>query len=474
MKPNTPTLESLSSIHADGSKKNLHPADVRGSFTRWRRLAALVMLTIYVALPWIPVNGYPAVFLDVVERRFHFFGITFATQDLWIGFFVVTGLAFSLFYITALFGRLWCGWTCPYTVFLENVYRRIERFIDGDATARRALDAAPWTGMKITKRVTKHALYLLVSAVIAHVALSYFVSLHGLYEMMSGPPQKHLIAFGVVLFLTAALYGSFSWFREQFCVILCPYGRLQSALTDDHSVVIGYDKQRGEPRGKGESAGACVDCRRCVQVCPTGIDIRNGLQLECIGCSACVDACDEIMTKLHRPTGLVRYDSHTGLHGGKTRYIRPRTLFYTFMLLAGVAAFFVASRSLSPMSTSLVRMQGASYFVQDGVVRNQFTIRIINKRNREGTFRITLDGQLPADIQVSGNEQVLTLAPMQENQRTLIISVPVKSFHDGILFKARISDTQTNDSVLTRGIELLGPDPRLQNHAPLNPKDYLQ
>ena len=474
MKPNTPTLESLSSIHADGSKKSLHPADVRGSFTRWRRLAALLMLIVYVALPWIPVNGYPAVFLDVVERRFHFFGITFATQDLWIGFFVVTGLAFSLFYVTALFGRLWCGWTCPYTVFLENVYRRIERFIDGDATARRALDAAPWTGMKITKRGTKHALYLLVSAVIAHVALSYFVSLHGLYEMMSGPPQKHLVAFGVVLFLTAALYGSFSWFREQFCVILCPYGRLQSALTDDHSVVIGYDKKRGEPRGKGESAGACVDCRRCVQVCPTGIDIRNGLQLECIGCSACVDACDEIMTKLHRPTGLVRYDSHTGLHGGKTRYIRPRTLFYTFMLLAGVAAFFVASRSLSPMSASLVRMQGASYFVQDGVVRNQFTIRIINKRNREGTFRITLDGQLPADIQVSGNEQVLTLAPMQENQRTLIISVPVKSFHDGILFKARISDTQTNDSVLTRGIELLGPDPRLQNNAPLNPKDYLQ
>ena len=474
MKPNTPTLESLSSIHADGSKKSLHPADVRGSFTRWRRLAALLMLIVYVALPWIPVNGYPAVFLDVVERRFHFFGITFATQDLWIGFFVVTGLAFSLFYVTALFGRLWCGWTCPYTVFLENVYRRIERLIDGDATARRALDAAPWTGMKITKRVTKHALYLLVSALIAHVALSYFVSLHGLYEMMSGPPQKHLVAFGVVLFLTAALYGSFSWFREQFCVILCPYGRLQSALTDDHSVVIGYDKKRGEPRGKGESAGACVDCRRCVQVCPTGIDIRNGLQLECIGCSACVDACDEIMTKLHRPTGLVRYDSHTGLHGGKTRYIRPRTLFYTFMLLAGVAAFFVASRSLSPMSASLVRMQGASYFVQDGVVRNQFTIRIINKRNREGTFRITLDGQLPADIQVSGNEQVLTLAPMQENQRTLIISVPVKSFHDGILFKARISDTQTNDSVLTRGIELLGPDPRLQNNAPLNPKDYLQ
>ena len=471
---NAPNLVSLGSINQDGSKKTLHPSDVNGKFTRGRRWFALVLLIVYVALPWIPVNGFPAVFLDVLNRRFHFMGLTLAVQDLWVGFFLVTGLGFSLFYITALFGRVWCGWTCPYTVFLEHVYRRIERLIDGDAAARRKLDASPWNAQKITKRVLKHGAYIFSSLVIAHIFLSYFVSIKGLYEMMHHSPTAHTVAFGVVMFLTAGLYGAFSWFREQFCVILCPYGRLQSALTDDHSVVIGYDKKRGEPRGKGESAGACVDCRRCVQVCPTGIDIRNGLQLECIGCAACVDACDEIMTKLHRPTGLVRYDSHIGLHGGKTRYIRPRTLFYTFMLLAGVAAFFVASRSLSPMSASLVRMQGASYFVQDGVVRNQFTIRIINKRNREGTFRITLDGQLPADIQVSGNEQVLTLAPMQENQRTLIISVPVKSFHDGILFKARITDTETNDSVLTRGIELLGPDPRLQNHAPLNPKDYLQ
>jgi len=474
MKPATPTLETLSTIREDGSRKNVHPADVSGPFTRWRKVIAALMLGIYILLPWIPINGYPAVFLDAVKRRFHFFGITFATQDLWIGFFVVTGLAFSLFYVSSLFGRVWCGWACPYTVFLEHVYRRIERFIDGDATARRQLDAAPLSVGKITRRLLKHALYLAVSVLIAHVALSYFVSLRGLYAMMHDSPQMHFMAFGAVVFLSGALYFSFSWFREQFCIILCPYGRLQSALIDDHSIVIGYDAERGEPRGKGERAGACVDCRRCVQVCPTGIDIRNGLQLECIGCSACVDACDDIMTKLQRPLGLIRYDSHTGLQGGKTRFVRPRTIFYTFMLLAGCTALSLALLTLSPLGASLVRMSGASYYVNEGVVRNQFTIRVINKRNRDSAFHITLEGSLPAQVIVTGNEQEVALPPMQEVQRTITVSLPTAAFHDGILFKARITDTRTGDSVLTRGIELLGPDPRVQDHAPLNPKDYLQ
>jgi cytochrome c oxidase accessory protein FixG len=225
-------LVSLGSINEDGSKKTLHPADVAGKFTRGRRIVALLILIVYVSLPWIQVNGFPAVFLDVLNRRFHFMGLTLAVQDLWVGFFLVTGLGFSLFYVTALFGRVWCGWTCPYTVFLEHVYRRIERWIDGDAAApsarRRTLDAA-----KITRRVIKHTIFIVISLLIAHIFLSYFVSIKGLYEMMHHSPKHHFMAFGVVLFLTAGLYGAFSWFREQFCVIMCPYGRLQSALSDD-------------------------------------------------------------------------------------------------------------------------------------------------------------------------------------------------------------------------------------------------
>jgi cytochrome c oxidase accessory protein FixG len=476
MKPSTPTLVSLSTIQADGSRKFVHPADVHGSFTTWRRVAALVLLVIYVALPWIQVNGFPAVFLDVQERRFHFFGLTLATQDLWIGFFLVTGLAFGLFYITALFGRIWCGWTCPYTVFLEQLYRRVERWIDGDGTARRQLEDAPWTASKIARRVFKHGVFLLISAAIAHVFLSYFVSIKSLYDMMKQSPTHHTLAFGVVLFLTGALYFSFSWFREQFCVILCPYGRLQSALTDDNSVVIGYDKKRGEPRGKGTAekpAGDCINCRRCVQVCPTGIDIRNGLQLECIGCAACVDACDDVMLKLKRPKGLVRHDSYKGLQGGKTKFIRPRTLFYTVILFVWVAAFSVAITRISPLRASVVRMGGASFYVDNGMIRNQFQLRIINKRNAASTYRIQLVGNVPPSLQIIGVDQTIDLPAMGEDQKTIVLTLPQADYKERSKFTIKVTDIARGDSSETRVMEYLGPDPQAAPAAKLNAKDFI-
>lgn len=471
----TPTLETLSTIHTDGSRKFVHPADVKGRFTKLRKITALLLLLVYVALPWIPINGYPAVFLDVQERRFHFLGLTLATQDLWVGFFLITGLAFSLFYITALFGRLWCGWTCPYTVFMEHVYRRVERWIDGDATARRRLEDAPWTANKIMRRGLKHGVFLLISAAIAHIFLSYFVSLERLYEMMKGPPSEHLLAFGVVMFLTVALYFAFSWFREQFCIILCPYGRLQSALTDDHSVVIGYDKARGEPRGKaGSTTGSCIDCRRCVQVCPTGIDIRNGLQLECIGCAACVDACDDIMTKLKRPTGLVRYDSHVGLHGGKTKFVRPRILFYTLLLFIGAGAFTFSATRITPLRASAVRMVGAPFYVADGVLRNQFLIRVINKRNSPATYKLEMVGEMPAKMTVTGFTETLQLGPLGEEQKTLVLSLPESEFKGPFKLQVKVTDAERGDSMTTRVMEFLGPDARLKSNTPLNAKDFIQ
>ena len=476
MKPSTPTLVSLSTIQADGSRKFVHPADVHGSFTTWRRVVALVLLVIYIALPWIPVNGFPAVFLDVQERRFHFFGLTLATQDLWIGFFLVTGLAFGLFYITALFGRVWCGWTCPYTVFLEQVYRRVERWIDGDGTARRQLEDAPWTASKIARRVFKHGVFILISAAIAHVFLSYFVSIKSLYDMMKQSPTHHTLAFGVVLFLTGALYFSFSWFREQFCVILCPYGRLQSALTDDNSVVIGYDKIRGEPRGKGtveKPAGDCINCRRCVQVCPTGIDIRNGLQLECIGCAACVDACDDVMLKLKRPKGLVRHDSYKGLQGGKTKFIRSRTVFYTVILFVWIAAFSVAITRISPLRASVVRMGGASFYVDNGMIRNQFQLRIINKRNAASTYRIQLVGNVPPSLQIIGVDQTIDLPAMGEDQKTIVLTLPQADYKERSKFTIKVTDIARGDASETRVMEYLGPDPHTTPAAKLNAKDFI-
>ncbi len=467
---------SLGSINEDGSKRVLHPADVSGPFTRWRRLSALVLLVIYTALPWIPVNGFPAVFLDVAERRFHFFGLTLATQDLWVFFFLVTGLGFSLFFITSLLGRIWCGWTCPYTVFLEHVFRRVERLIDGDAAARRKLDAAPWSAGKIVRRVVKHALYLMLAALIAHFFLAYFVSLPRLYEMMKGSPAEHIKAFGVVVFLTLALYFCFSWFREQFCVIMCPYGRLQSTLTDDHSVIIGYDQKRGEPRGRvtDPNAGDCVNCSRCVQVCPTGIDIRNGLQLECIGCAACVDACDDIMTKLGRRKGLVRYDSLTGLNGGKTRHLRPRTLFYTALALVGMTVFAIRASGIAPMLANALRMSGSAFYVSEGVIRNHFQVRVINKRNAPAAYTFSVEGEVPPELRVAGNESPLRLPALGEELKPLVFTLPQPVYQKPLRMVVRVTETGSGRSVKTMPIEFTGPDPLTQNPNYLDARQYLQ
>ncbi|RBP46465.1 cytochrome c oxidase accessory protein FixG [Roseimicrobium gellanilyticum] len=468
MSQRAPNLTSVTTINADGSHRFLHPSDVKGRFTLARRLTALVLIAVYVGLPWIPVKGFPAVFLDVANRRFHFFGFTLVAQDLWLGFFLVTGLAFGLFYVTSLFGRLWCGWTCPYTVFLEHVYRRVERFIDGDAAARKKLDAAPWSFRKVLRRVAKHSIYLALSVAIAHVFLSYFVSIPQLYAWMQGPPSQHLLAFGVVLSLTTGLYFAFAWFREQFCIILCPYGRLQSALTDDHTVVIGYDEKRGEPRGKvgAPGVGDCINCMRCVQVCPTGIDIRNGLQLECIGCAACVDACDAIMAKVGRAPGLVRYDSMQGLSGKRTRYLRTRTLVYTVFALMGLLAAGAALYSLKPVRVLAKRIPGQPFFVSEGTVRNQFTIRIINKQHGPALFRVELDNaDAPEGMSLLGAESAVEVPSLDEVEKTVILTIPQKQYQGSQRVRINIHETG-NGVKLSQEVEFLGPDLRFSTLPP--------
>jgi hypothetical protein len=289
--PRRPSLDSVTTIQDDGSRPFIYTSDTHGRFSQARRGSAFALFAFYLSLPWIKLNGYPAVFLDVAERRFHLFGITGAAQDLWLMFFIITGLGFSLFFVTALLGRVWCGWACPHTVFLDHVYRRIERLIEGDAVRRRALAAAPLSVGKILKVGLKHTLYVLVSAVITHLLLAYFVSVPEVWVMMRAAPTEHWSAFGVIAVATGALYFNFAWFREQLCIVVCPYGRIQSALIDDNSLVVGYDAKRGEPRGKvgTPAAGDCVACSRCVQVCPTGIDIKQGLQMECVSCTQCID-----------------------------------------------------------------------------------------------------------------------------------------------------------------------------------------
>jgi cytochrome c oxidase accessory protein FixG len=459
-----PNLVSLTTINPDGSHYILHPADVSGRFTFFRRIFGILLIAVYVLLPWIPINGAPALFFDVENRRFHIFGLTLLTQDLWVFFFLISGLGFSLFFLTALLGRLWCGWACPYTVFLEHVFRRIERWIDGDANARRKLDAAPSSARKTIRRIVKQGLYILAAALIAHVFISYFVSLPRLYQFMREGPLQHGATFTIISALTAVLWFCFAWFREQFCIILCPYGRIQSALTDEETVVIGYDEKRGEPRGKATdpNAGACIDCHRCVQVCPTGIDIRNGLQMECIGCAACIDACDDIMRKVNRPTGLVRYDSTKGLAGEKRRILRPRIWLYAGMGMIGFLALgFTAFHKAKPVFAEVSRMRGAPFFVDPTVVRNHYQLRLLNKRNQPVTFTISLDNP-PPGFTLSGIGEPLTLAAHAEASRPMIVINDLDEYTGPAELTLKIK-AQPGDATITQKIKFLGPNPSKKN-----------
>ena len=457
MKPKAPIRDSVTTINPDGSRYFVHPADVRGFWTSLRRIAGLGLIAVYIALPIVQINGAPAVFLDIFHRKLHIFGLTFLFQDLWLLFFLITGTGFALFVITSLFGRLWCGWACPQTVFLDHVFRRVERLIDGDAPSRRRLEDAPLSGGKILRRVVKHGIYIVLCAAIAHLFLSYFVSIPELYRMTHLSPLENWSAFLFVSALTGILYFNFAWFREQFCIIMCPYGRLGSALIDDNSIVVGYDTVRGEPRGKqGSTTGDCIDCRRCVQVCPTGIDIRQGLQIECISCEACIDACDEIMTKIDRPKGLIRHDSLNAFSGKKTRFLRPRLFLYLALMIAGATAFGLSTQRLKPVVVSALRMQGAPYFKEGDRLRNNFLIRLANKRSTPHTYTVSVVSPVAALEVAGGNNQPVTLLPATDIQEPLILTLPLADFPGQ--FEVKIQILGENGQVENeRTVPFLGP-----------------
>ena len=459
-----PSLDSVTTINDDGSRLFLHPADTRGRWTTARRVVAWALIVVYVLLPWIKIGGYPAVFLDVAERRFHLFGWTVASQELWLLFFLITGVGFALFFVTALLGRVWCGWACPQTVFLEFVFRAIERLLDGDAPARRRLDAAPWDTRKTVKRIVKHGLFLVCSALIAHMFLAYFVSLPELYRMITSAPTAHWGLFLFMLVSSGLLYGNFAWFREQLCIVICPYGRLQSALVDDHSLVVGYDAKRGEPRRGSPAAapaqaGDCIDCLRCVQVCPTGIDIRQGLQMECLACTACIDACDDVMVRLRKPRGLVRYDSLTNFAGGRTRWLRPRTILYAVLLCVGAAMLLTTVGRVKPAAFDAMRMPGGAYFVEAEAVRNQLLVRLTNKTAAPRRFRLDV-ADAPAELVATGTGEDFSVAPMAEELHTVVLRLPRSAYRGRFRFRIVAEDLEGGYSI-AKALDFLGPDPKL-------------
>jgi len=432
--PSKPTLDRLFSVGADGSRRAIHPAAVRGKFQRWKNWIWAALIALYLVLPWVEIGGHPAILIDIQRRHFFLFGSTFNAQDFWLAFFFITGLGFALFVVSALYGRVWCGYGCPQTVFLEGVFRRIEIWFEGTPRARVALDKSAWTIDKIRRRGSKLAVFLLISLVLSHTFLGYFVPITEVLHATTSPPAENWIAFLFVMAFTAVIFVNFTWFREQLCIVICPYGRLQSVLYDEQTINVGYDRLRGEPRGKlvrGSSTGGdCIDCFKCVTVCPTGIDIRNGTQLECVGCANCIDACDEVMAAVDKPPGLIRYDSQAGLEGKPRRFFRPRLAAYGVLLLVGLTVFAFAASSRTPFEATLLRLQVSPYTVEDGVVTNSFTIHIENKLPDAATFAIDV-------TPVEGIEVVLPLhtvdlASLADQRVPLFVRFPRALFHPGM------------------------------------------
>jgi cytochrome c oxidase accessory protein FixG len=430
--------EDRGSLRGDGRRVAIHPADVSGRFTRARNAVFAVLILIYVALPWIPIAGHPAVFLDIAARRFYLFGASFNAQDLWLTAFVLLGLGLALVVMTTLLGRVWCGWACPQTVFLEGIFRRVERLINGSREQRLRRARGPWTRGRVLRAGATHAAYALLSVLVAHAFLAYFVSVPRLVSMVQQSPAAHPEAFTLVTVSSALMYGNFAWFREQLCVIVCPYGRLQSVLFDADTLVVGYDVKRGEPRGKqGKTTGDCVDCKRCVVVCPTGIDIRQGLQLDCLACTACIDACDDVMDRLGRERGLIRYDSQRGLAGVGRRILRPRLLIYAAVVVALVIGAVVAFRERPSFEANLLRLPGPPFSVENGVVRNTLQIHLVNKQGVPVRFTLESRGG-PQGTRFVVPLSDVTIAPMESTFAPVVVESPAASFHGAFPVTVRV------------------------------------
>lgn len=396
--------DSLATVDAHGKRVWVYAKKPRGSFHTQRIIVSFLLLAIFFAGPFITWHGKPLMLFNIFERKFILFGQIFWPQDFFL--LAITLITFFVFVIlfTVVFGRIWCGWACPQTLFMEMVFRKIEYWIEGDANQQRRLNNLPWTLGKIFKKAVKQFIFLLISVLIAHVAMSYLIGIEEVKKIVLQPPADHLAGFiGLVVF-TFIFYGVFAWFREQACTVVCPYGRLQSVLLVKNSIVVAYDWLRGEPRGKlkkdqrkiTEKQGDCIDCKLCVHVCPTGIDIRNGTQLECVNCTACIDACDEVMVKIEKPKGLIRYSSFNAIQQGKQKLITPRVIGYSVVLTALiiVLGYFIFTRA--DIETTILKVPGTLYTkTDDGLITNLYSIEFVNKTLED--VPLTLKVELPAN-----------------------------------------------------------------------------
>ncbi|MDW8394442.1 MAG: cytochrome c oxidase accessory protein CcoG [Chitinophagales bacterium] len=418
--------DHLTILDEQGRRKWIYPRFQDGPWYRRRAVLAYVLLAALVAAPLIRIHGQPLFLFNILERTFIVWGIPFFPQDFFLfAFAMITFMVFVIFF-TSVWGRWWCGWACPQTVFMEFVFRKLEYAIEGSAQQQRRLDAQPWNSYKIWRKTVKHVLFLLISVFISSIFLSYIIGSDAVMQAWSHPADSAPLLLALVAF-SLVFYGVFAWLREQVCIGVCPYGRLQGVLLDRNSRAVMYDFKRGEPRGKaGTTTGDCVDCHLCVAVCPTGIDIRNGTQLECINCTACMDGCDSIMAKLGRAPGLIRHATLEQIETGRPFRITPRMVAYGILWTAmiGLLAFLLVVRP--EVKTSLLRARGQLYQqLEDGTISNLYNLRLINKTFRNQMVELEVVAPREARLQVIGAP--LRLEPGQTTEGALLVFLPAGS-----------------------------------------------
>lgn len=461
-----PEEHVLSTLEHDGSRRWLKPKLSSGAFWQKRRVVAYLLIALYALLPHMSIGGKPMMLLDVAQRRFTILGYTFLPTDTLLLAVFMVGMLLTVFLATALVGRVWCGWACPHTVYMEYLFRPLERLFDGTV----GKGGVPRKKPSPLRRIAKYATYFLISLHLSNTFLAYFVGAETLHEWVFTPPTEHPGGFAIVAVVTAGMMFHFSYFREQLCIIACPYGRLQSALLDDHSRIVAYDVSRGEPRGRKrkslpvvqqDAVGDCVDCKLCVQTCPTGIDIRQGLQMECVNCTQCMDACDAVMGKLGRAPGLIRYSSQAADAGNPSKLLRPRTIIYPAILLvlAGFFAFLLGTKA--DFDAVLLRSKGQPFAVLDnGDIRNVFKVKLTNRADEAQTLRVELGPDAPDGTRVETLH--IELAPGEMETLTVLAIAPAVEFlrHRGQLdLTLRVTD-ESGDSRDIDG-EMLGPDTQL-------------
>lgn len=479
--------ERPASFDEHGWRVKLHPAEVKGAWHKKREWTQLVLLIVFLVLPWVRIGGEQALLLDVSRRQFEIFGLSLRAHNAPLLIFVLAIAGFGLFFVTAIWGRVWCGWACPQTVFVEAVFRRIERWTEGSAGERRSLQAAPWSAGKIAKKSIKWLAFVAVSLVIAHSFLAYFVGTDTLTTMVRRAPSENWASFLFIVFSTAIVLFDFGWFREQFCMIACPYGRFQSVLMDDQSMIVGYDERRGEPRrGKvqpGEKQGDCVSCFRCVQVCPTGIDIRRGVQMECVACTACVDACDDVMKKMKRPTGLIRYTTLQQLQAAPTQtsltqttpmqaepdrqskhkpglHFTPRTTAYLVVIAASAIALTYFVSTQKTIDIQVLRGKGLPYqeitFEGQKAYLNQFFVEATNTSNEERRIAVAI-AHAPQGVAMLTSQSEFILRPGQTERIGFFIRFAHDTTPKDMEIELSFIDAKNPSLKIEKEIHLVGP-----------------